>query len=455
MKRRNTHWRLLLFLLVLSCLGVALSDPFNTPPIFLAPTESEAQAYTDKPFILDVKVEDIDDDPLDVQVYNLPDWLTFDPYTLQITGTPQVIDRGEYFITIKVDDGRVVRSKMVTLDVNYGHSSKQHMHEAIQHLWKEKLSKLPGVSAAMMSPTGELVTFADGYCDYGKRKNMTQQNRFRIASVSKVMTATLILRLAEEGYFSLDDPLVNYLPIDRIPYGKTMTIRQVLSHTAGLVDHLNHGSFYKGNWKYRKWSSTDIINFAARRRARFQPGKGYAYSNTGFYLLGVLAEKVLEQPLSEIYQEWIFKPAGMQDSELDNYSTRKKKVPQLAENSRAYEYHQSAVGAAGAIISTPSDVARFGYALYNGQLINEASLNEMTTDWGSAMGGDQYGFGTRLWDDLGIRHIGHSGYLMGYRSILLYLPEYKVTLALSANHSHGPWYDLVNGLIMEMADYYQ
>jgi CubicO group peptidase (beta-lactamase class C family) len=453
MKRK--HLSLLGFLLILSTLVVALSDPFNTPPIFLAPTETEVQAYTEQQLNIDVEVEDVDGDALNIQIYNAPDWLQFDPIAMRLSGTPERLDRGEYIVTLKVDDGKVVRSKMLQLDVDYGHSAKQHLDEVLVKTWKEKLSKLPGFSAAIIQPDGMIHSFHKGYVNYNKSKKLTEKSRYRIASVSKLMTATLIMRLAEEGYLNIDDPLHKYLPIANIPYGKKMTIRQVMSHTAGLIDHLNHGAFYKGNWKYRKWSDNDIINFVARRRARFQPGKGYSYSNTGYYLLGMLIEKVLQQPLADAYQDWIFTPAEMLDSELDDYSTRKNRIPDLAENSRAYEYHQSSVGAAGAIISTPKDMALFGHALYNGKLVNEASLQEMTTDFGAACGGDHYGLGMRMWDDHGITHLGHSGLLMGYRSILFYMPEYKTTLAFTTNHSYSQWYSLVNTALIEMADYYQ
>lgn len=449
------HLPLLGFLLILSTLIVALSDPFNTPPIFLAPTETEVQAYTNQPLSIDVKVKDVDGDPLNIQVYNSPDWLQFDPFEMKLSGTPERIDKGEYIVTIKVDDGKVIRSKMLQLDVDYGHSAKEHLDEVLVKIWKEKLSKLPGFSATLIQPDGTIHKFNKGYANYSKTNKLTENSRYRIASVSKLMTATLIMRLSEGGYLNLDDPLIKYLPVGSIPYGKKMTIRQVMSHTAGLIDHLNHGSFYKGNWKYRKWSDNDIINFAARRRARFQPGQGYAYSNTGYYLLGMLIEKVLQQPLAEAYQDWIFTPAGMMNSELDDYSTRKNRVKNLAENSRAYEYHQSSVGAAGAIISTPEDMARFGYALYNGKLVNESSLKEMTTDYGAPRGGDHYGLGMRMWDDHGITHLGHSGLLMGYRSIMLYMPEYKTTLAFTTNHSYSQWYSLVNTALIEIADYYQ
>lgn len=455
---KKTYRSVTALLLLISCAVATftLATPFNTPPIFVAPVETEAKAYTESLFVLPVAVEDVDGDELSVQVYNLPDWLTYDPDLHQISGRPERIDKGEYYITIKADDGHLVRSKRVRLEVAYGHTSREHVEGVIKALLAHKLKNLPGVSVALMTPVGELHTFAEGYSDHRKRQPLTVDNRFRVASVTKLMTATLIMRLSEEGYLSLDDHLVDYLPaIARIPYGKEITIRQVLTHTAGIVDHLNHGSFYKGNWEYRKWTDEALISFAARRKARFRPGTAYRYSNTGYCFLGMLIEQVLDQPLAEAYQDWIFAPAGMVQSEYDDYSTRKKRVEYLAANSRSYDYHQSAVGAAGAMISTPADMARFGFALYNGQLVNETSLEEMSANYGTLVGGDNYGLGMRLWDDHGIIHLGHTGSLMGYRSILMYLPEYKATLALTTNHSVYNWYDLVNGVLIATADYYR
>ena len=453
--KKRVKWRLLFFVLLLSTLAVAIADPFNTPPIFLKPTDSHVTAYSEKGFELDIEVEDVDNDILKVQVHHLPEWCTFDPYLLQLYGRPERIDKGEYFITIKVDDGRVVRTKRINLEVEYGHTAKQHLEETMTGIWKEKLSSLQGASAAVISPEGELTTFTIGKCGRRSYDDLSPDHKFRIASVSKLMTATLIMRLAEEGQLSLDDRLSDHLDVPGLPNRDKITIRQLMSHTAGVVDHLNHPSFYRGNWKYRKWSERDIFRFAAVRRARFNPGESYAYSNTGYYLLGKLAEKLTGKPLGDAYHSYIFDTAGMENTLYDDFSTRRKPIEGLAENRRAYEYHQSAVGAAGAVISTPSDMARFGRALYNGKLVSEASLEEMQKDIGAEKGGDHYGLGMRLWDDFGIKHIGHTGALMGYRSILMYLPEYDITIALTTHHSHYNWYDLVNGVMLEMADYYR
>lgn len=441
--------------LLLAALAVAFADPFNTPPIFLSPAEGPIAALTEKSFELDIEVEDIDNDILKVTVENLPAWCHFDPYLMQLYGTPGRSDRGEHHLTIKADDGREVRHRKISLQVSYGHSIQQQLQETMQDVWKTDLPQLRGASAAVVGADGQLSTVTIGHSDAEKREALDASHRFRVASVSKLFTATLILRLAEQGRLGLDDRLADHMQVPGLPFGEEITIRQLLSHTAGVIDHLNHPSFYRGDWKHRKWSERDIYRFAAVRKARFRPGEGYAYSNTGYYLLGKLAEKILGKPLKECFAEEVFQPAGLVQTEYDDYSDRRHRIDSLADNGRGYEYHQSAVGAAGAIISTPSDVARFGHALFHGQLLGERSLKAMQQDLGFEKGGDHYGLGMRLWDDYGIRHIGHTGALMGYRSILMYLPEQDVTVAISTHHSHRRWYNLVNGVLLSVADYYE
>lgn len=451
---KYVRWRLAIFLLTLSCLVIAVSDPYNTPPIFLAPTEDNVQAFTERDFTLNIEVEDIDRDEVEVNAYNLPEWLTFDQQLRQLRGRPERADKGEYYFAIKADDGRVVRTKMISLKVDYGHSAGQHLSEAFSALCSSKVQGLLGASAAIITPDGKLETAAFGRANAWNNEPATSNHRYRVASISKLFTSALVMRLAEEGYFKLDDTLYNILPAN-VPFSKEITVRQLLSHTAGVIDHLNHPSFYRGDWKHRTWTEQDIYRFAAQRGARFRPGTRYGYSNTGYYLLGEMVEAVLKKPLGEAYKEYIFEPLGLKQTIYDDFSNRKNHIDSLAENARAYEYHLSAVGAAGSIVSTPSDVARFGHALFSGQLVSQASLQEMVQDIGASVGGDHYGLGMRLWDDHGIQHMGHTGSLMGYRSILMYLPEYQATIAISANESVRNWNEVPNGLMMEMADYYR
>jgi hypothetical protein len=86
---KHLHWRLATYAFVLAMLVIAATNPFNTPPIFLAPTETSLQAYTERSFIQEVRVEDLDGDIVEVKAYNLPDWLEFDPVLGEIKGQPK------------------------------------------------------------------------------------------------------------------------------------------------------------------------------------------------------------------------------------------------------------------------------------------------------------------------------------------------------------------------------
>lgn len=452
---KRFYWSLAICLPILSFAFLALEDPFNTPPIFVAPTDTQVKAYTEKDFELPIEVEDIDHDIVQVTAHGLPEWMHFDAYHLKLYGRPAMDDKNEYVITIKATDGKVLRTKMLTVDVDYGHSAQQHFEDAFQVLSKVHTDDILSASAAVVTPEGQLHATTYGRSGYRKTAALTSDHQFRIASVSKLFTATLVLKMAEQGYLGLDDKAIDYIDMGTIPNKEDISIRQLLSHTAGLSDHLNHNAFYHGNWKSRKWTDQDIVNFAGKRSARFEPGEGYAYSNTGFYLLGMIIENVLKMPLKDAFEQWLFKPFQLENTFLDESSTRSKPIPLLAENARAYEYHLSSVGAAGAIVSTPTDMARFGHALYSGEIISPEWLDEMIQNEGDKNGGDNYGLGTRLWDDYGIIHYGHTGLLMGYRAILLYLPEYKVTIAMASNDLHGGWHDLVNSVMLEMAEYYR
>ena len=212
---------------------------------------------------------------------------------------------------------------------------------------------LLGVSAAVMTPDGQLLAATEGNSNPWEGLSVTPAHRYRMASVGKVFTATLILRLAEEGYFQLDDKLFGHLPIPGLQYGQDITIRQLLSHTAGVVDHLNSNDFWTGNWMNRTWTNEDLFQYAVDHGALFPPGTSYAYSNTGFYILGALAEAVTQIPLAQAFEQYIFEPLGLENTLYDDFSDIAHPIPNLARSARSYEYHLSAVGGAGAIAATP------------------------------------------------------------------------------------------------------
>jgi CubicO group peptidase (beta-lactamase class C family) len=229
-----------------------------------------------------------------------------------------------------------------------------------------------------------------------------------------------------------------------------MTIRQLLSHTAGVFDHLNSSTFWNdpNNYSTKVWHHDEIFQFAVDAGAYFPPGEGYAYSNTGFYILGAVAEKLLGEDLTDIFESWVFEPLGLENTFYDDFSMMGNTIDNLAESERAYDYHLSAAGAAGAIVSTPSDIAKFGKALYEGDFLSQDHIDAMLINIGAPLGGSDYGLGTRLWDDFGIYHYGHTGSLMDYRNIMMHVPDKSITIAIHANDVHENWFDLVNQVLL-------
>jgi CubicO group peptidase (beta-lactamase class C family) len=101
------------------------------------------------------------------------------------------------------------------------------------------------------------------------------------------------------------------------------------------------------------------------------------------------------------------------------------------------------------MVASPSDVARFGWEVYGGRFINESLTNLMSVNYGAQLGGQNYGLGTRIWTVGGVRHHGHTGNLMSYRNILMYIPQIDASIAIHSHESHAAW----NSIVDDIFDY--
>lgn len=440
-----------LIMSILTCLSIFFLSYFkNTPPVIQS--DIQYQTYIDSLLTISFSVSDPDGDDIRIKVEGLPEWLSLEEGESIIKGRPGKAEEGQYKIWLIANDGKEESKKEI--DVKVKLTLQETLDKHLKELCELHTPGLVGVSAAIVSPDGRLVKSCVGKRNRWSDAPASIDLQYRVASVTKTFTATLSMKLVEEGMLSLDDPISKYIDVSSFAYGKEMTILHLLNHTSGMIDHLNRSDFYKGNWQYRKWTERDILNYAKPRKSLFKPGTKYSYSNTAYFLMGSILEKVTGKKLGEAYKEWIFNPLGLENTFYDDFSTRNNKIEGLAQNSRSYEYHLSAVGAAGAIVSTPEDLAKFGKKLYGGNFLSETSMKAMLTDYGSPVGGDEIGLGTRMWEDFDIYHYGHTGSLMDYRSVLMYIPEKKICIALSTNQVHKKWFDLVNNLLKEIYHYY-
>lgn len=316
----------------------------------------------------------------------------------------------------------------------------------LQQGWSTLTPGLRGVSVAIVDRNGTLYTATVGAAAAGQgAPPVDASHRFRVASVSKPFAAALILKLVEQGRLGLDDRLTDHWPDAAVPNAGSITIRQLLSHTAGVFDHLNANAFWNDpeNAATKVWSLEEIVGFAVRSGPLFAPGASYAYSNTGICILGGVVERVLDKSYRQAMAEVVTGPLGLTSTFYDDSSTSADRIPNLAESNSAYRYHASAACAAGAMVSTPTEMARFGRQVYGARFLGPTTVSEMTRDVGGAVGGQPYGLGTRLWTRSGIPYHGHTGALMDYRTILMYVPWGDLTIAMATHDVHTSWTSLI------------
>jgi D-alanyl-D-alanine carboxypeptidase len=246
---------------------------------------------------------------------------------------------------------------------------------------------------------------------------MTNDTPIYISSVTKLYTATAIMKLYEEGALSLDDPMSKYLSTDLIrsiqvyegtDYSNEITVRQLLSHTSGIADYYSEKSKKDGRSLFdlfveepdRHWTVDETI---ARARddlePHFPPGKGAFYSDTNFQFLGKIIENVTHKPLQTAFEDYFFRPLGCQHTWLVGLS-EPQITPSVAPADIFYKdmiitntRSNGAYWADGGIVSTAEDMIIFLKALNEGKIISKDTL-QLMHDWHKLDFPIQYGYGT-------------------------------------------------------------
>jgi CubicO group peptidase (beta-lactamase class C family) len=444
-QRRSISFLFILTFIFFSCKS-STTAPDIIPPNLNLPESLSAIANEEFTHIIDVS--DPQSQRVNLLIDGLPGWLEFIPSQKLLKGTPSPEDTGRFELKITADNGTSRTEERVTLVV-FSSQGELKLHEKIGSILRLRAPGLRGLSVAVVDENGQLYAAYTGHMGTSNDFPAYERNTmFRIASVNKPMTAAVVLKLVEERRISLDDYLINHFETGLQNAGR-MRIRHLLSHTAGVYDHLNSSAFWSSAPLGTVWSLDSIINLAIQNGPLFTPGQSYHYSNTGFCVLGALVENVTGLPIKDAYQQYLINPLGLDHTLYDNFSNANNTIPGLAISPRTYEYHLTSAGPAGAMVASPSDVARFGWEVYGGRFINESLTNLMSVNYGAQLGGQNYGLGTRIWTVGGVRHHGHTGNLMSYRNILIYIPQIDASIAIHSHESHAAW----NSIVDDIFDY--
>ena len=298
----------------------------------------------------------------------------------------------------------------------------------------------PGVTAYVSGPRGTW-TSAAGVANVKTGEAMRPSTRLRLASVSKTWTAALILRLAQEHKLSLDDTVERWLP-GLLPYGRRITIRQLLNHTSGMIDSndiVHAPNRYLAQVKDpalkaklvaigKQWekdpgyevSSRFWVEFAAALPLLLDPGDYYHYSNIGYDVAGLVAARVGHADLATLFRRQIIEPLHLTTTAYDPHSQISGPHAHGYSVSRNGKLKDTTtwtmgIGAGGSMISNAADEARFLVSLMRGKLLHRAALTALKNGAGKGYG---LGIGINPSGCAGIAY-GHNGGLDGYETNVL------------------------------------
>ena len=263
---------------------------------------------------------------------------------------------------------------------------------------------------------------------------ITHDMEFAIASNTKLFTAVLLLKLAENNKLSIDDSLREFLPSYK-NIDSNITIRQLLNHTSGLDDVTSIPGYPDSimNNPRRMYTASELLTWAGP--PAFAPGKGWEYCNTNYLIAGLIAEQVTGQSYGKLIRDSILLPLKLDSTFIDVYDSVLYTIahPWQAgrDNSGTPRISlNSAAGAAGAMYSTSSEMLQWYNALMNGKVLKPKFMNDLTT----FVGKERYGMGIAEYVVNGKKVWTHGGQIWGgYNSSMMYDPSSGIIICILTN----------------------
>jgi len=283
------------------------------------------------------------------------------------------------------------------------------------------------------------VVYAKGYgmADLAHGVPITPRTVFDIGSTSKQFAAAAVVLLANEGKLSLSDDVRKHVP--EVPtYGKTITIDHMLRHTSGLRDY--NGLLYLGGHFFDDFTGDDdaLEVIAAQRALNFEPGSKWDYSNTGYFLLSVIVERVSGKSLGDFARERLFAPLGMTVTHFrtDHTALVRHRATAYGPGEKGYVIDMSNWDQAGdgAVNTNVLELAKWE-ANFHAPAVGGRALIDRLQERGTLDNGDSISYARGLFVDTyrGLRRVHHGGAWAGYRAMLMRFPDQGVAIGLACN----------------------
>jgi D-alanyl-D-alanine carboxypeptidase len=326
-----------------------------------------------------------------------------------------------------------------------GSISHQSFKQDEIHVLEETLDKIimkteaKGISAAVGMPDRGMWFAARGTTGNKSKREITPDLKFYAGSIGKIFTAVVILKLIEEGRLSLESPVEEWFP--EISQASHITINHLLTHTSGIPSFENVKEYQARKDRYH--NPEEILLYINKKKLLFEPGKHYAYSNTGYVMLGIAIERITGRSYKEAIEEHIIRRVKLHETEVITEQTLKKLIVKGHHHGNVITKaeHYANPFAAGAIIATPKDLILFFQALMNGRLLSQDSLQKMFSDMNltTVTQSVYYGKGIVAAIETPIGDIiGHTGGIRGFGAALYYHPKENIFVCVMMNDDIKP-----------------
>ena len=338
--------------------------------------------------------------------------------------------------------------------VGWGAPVPEGAIERIDKIVQEGLDKnIASYSVGVMNDGRLVMARGYGYADVENGVPATAESVYRLGSITKQFSSMAIMQLAESGKLALEDELTKFLP-DYPLKDKKVTVHQLLNHTSGIKSYTGLPNFFRT--ARQDLSHDDMLALFKDQPLDFEPGTKMQYSNSGYYLLGLIIEKASGQAYGEYLADHIFRPLAMHAT---RYGDTRPVIPRRAMGYKRERgklvnddpISMTAPGAAGALVSNVLDLLKWHQALEAGDFLSPASYEVMYRTTTLPDGKVQkYGYGWGLGETAGHRKLSHGGGINGFSTMIARYPDDRLAVIVLANTARAPAGGIANRIAKVM-----
>ena len=332
-------------------------------------------------------------------------------------------------------------------------------------------TQLPGINFSIIDNKGKVKNYSEGFSDIEEQVPLNTSHSFFSGSIGKTYAATLVFKLVESGDIDLKKTYLDYFPdtdwLNNLPNIEDITVEMLLQHTSGLPRYVLKPEIWNQLHENpeKVWSYEDRLSVIFQDEPVHEAGKGWAYSDTNYILLGMLIEKVTGESYYELVKNHILKPHQLTHTypslqrKITNLAVGYSKLPEAFHvpnktvNRKLYFMNPQVEWTGGGMASTTEDLAKWAKLYYEGALLDKSSLEFITTPNPNGKlveGTSSYGMGSFIYNTKHGEAYGHTGFMPGFNSIFIYYPKYGIAAAIQINCDYAVSVLNLNNLMDEL-----